>query len=155
MVQAIKAEFKMKKIFYILFIFGWIFLLLQKQVEVFVDNFFEQRSPSFSSAIKIYQKTSALPKISYTRVIRRSITGMKKVIVQDIQKQMLCSSKEPVTFLPNNSTTKKTFWHLFVGNDCKVPKQNFRVCTQYTLQTFDSNTTRFYGPFCSEYFKGG
>ncbi len=155
MVQAIKAEFKMKKLFYILFIFSWIFLLLQKRIENFVYDFTEQKSPSFSSAIRVYKKSSEFPKISYTRVIRNSVTGRQKVIVQDKQKQALCITQTPITFLMNDSGTKTSYWHLFVGRDCSVPKQPFRICTEYVLQRFDNNTKRFYGPFCSKYFKGG
>ena len=128
----------------------WMFLLMLQPTVNSVKKFFDDRNRNWWNAqVAIrFEEDQALPTIIYSRETEKVLHGSWQAWV-DVGGTEVCRGSEAGNYGPVNSGIRSMSWAYFLGVDCPVPQQPFRVCASWVMEDMQGNR-RDFGPICSE-----
>lgn len=94
------------------------------------------------------------PMVRYTRTINRALYGTWSVTLSSRQPgerfAYVCSGSGYEAYSPATSGTVSQPFDEFIGKNCEMGPGEYRICANFDLRD-RSQTSRFFGPFCTEF----
>jgi hypothetical protein len=135
-------------------IVAFLVLLLLKPAQRMFDDIMTPQ-PWFDVQISVPNHLEGEdPMVSYNRAINRPVYGIWAVTVYSRQPGQRftyhCSGSDYAPYDPASRGTISMPFDEFVGKDCEMVAGQYRICVNYDLRD-RSQTSRFFGPFCTEF----
>lgn len=125
----------------------WMFLLmLQPTVSAFKTFFDDGNWWNAQVALRL-EEHNPRPIVQYSREANRVMFGRWQAWVE-VGGTEVCGGQGTGNYGPVNNGIRSMSWAYFLGEDCSIPQQPFRVCASWVMEDMQGNRRNF-GPVCS------